>query len=162
MKMPKTLDEKRQEVRKLFVLRNGKLAEEDRRKFEQAKIEKELEKIKKKEAERQELAKKRQKKDVETYKDRVLEQAINIVLPALLGEQAEEGPFQCPFCDAFPFDTKDELTAHLKDKHPKVVEEYAEQIRQHYIQQGIQRQQMRRRGAIIRLRRRTQHSLKRR
>lgn len=36
--------------------------------------------------------------------------------------QAEEGPFQCPFCHAEPFDTKDKLEAHIRTKHPKAVE----------------------------------------
>lgn len=160
MKMPKTLEEKRQEIRKLFVLRNGKVIEEGRRRLEQAEIEKELEKIKEKEAERQKLAKKRQKKDVQKYKERVIDEAINVILLHIV-EQAEEGPFQCPFCNIFPFETKDELTKHLKAEHPKVVEEYTEQIHQYYIQEENRRQQMRRRGAIIRLRRRTQRSLKR-
>jgi len=36
--------------------------------------------------------------------------------------QAEERPFQCPFCHAEPFEDKNELEAHIRAKHPKALE----------------------------------------
>lgn len=45
-------------------------------------------------------------------------------MPTLLGEQAEEGPFQCPYCEVEPFETKDALEQHIATDHAKTLEEY--------------------------------------
>ena len=62
---------------------------------------------------------------------------------------------QCPFCGVKPFDTKEKLEKHIASVHPNAVESVSEQIRMYVQQQNKaehDRQQMRRRGAIIRMR----------
>ena len=76
---------------------------------------------------------------------------------SFLFEQEEAGPFQCPFCELEPFDTREELDAHLKKVHSKTMEEYIGRLRQDEFQQ--QQMNTRRRGAIIRLRRKRMRKL---
>lgn len=38
-------------------------------------------------------------------------------LTKLIRFQAEEAPFQCPYCHVEPFDTKDKLSQHIREQH---------------------------------------------
>lgn len=91
----------------------------------------ELEKMKQKEMERKELLRKRLRREKKLGKGRAVEsgtldKAIEFVLPYIMEQNHEMGPFQCPYCKAKPFKTKDELHAHIKAKHPQTVKEHAE------------------------------------
>lgn len=46
-----------------------------------------------------------------------VKKTINILEGKSIRFQEDEGPFQCPFCSADPFATKDELEQHIKTTH---------------------------------------------
>ena len=105
------------------------------------------------EKERQEALKKRLKKEKEKRKGRTAE-AVDEAIRFVLSEQEEEGPFQCPLCKHEPFETRELLSRHIKKAHPKTVQERAEKIQERRFQEEeYNRQQTRRRGALLRLRR---------
>jgi len=65
-----------------------------------------------------------------------------------------KGPFQCPFCKHEPFDTEEELDAHIKTQHPKAVGEAVKRILQEkQFRELRQGQESRRKAALLRLRR---------
>ena len=116
----------------------------------------ELAKIRKAEEERRRLAKERQKKDVEKYKERVVDEGAEFIVNVLYEQVGPIGPYQCPYCKADPFETREELEAHIKKQHPKAVEATLQKIAEFVLRiEGRQRQQndRRRRLAIIRMRR---------
>jgi len=45
-------------------------------------------------------------------------------MPTIIGEQEEEGPFQCPYCEAEPFDTKEALETHISTDHSEALQEF--------------------------------------
>lgn len=116
--------------------------------------EKELEKAKELEKERQEKRKKQLKREkrklAPTIKTAAIDEAIRLVISDQVGVR---GPFQCPFCSKL-FDTQEELSGHIKANHPEAVQEAAQIIHQkRWQEEEYRRQQGRRRGALLRLRR---------
>lgn len=51
-----------------------------------------------------------------------VKKTMNILEGKRIKFQEETGPFQCPYCNAEPFDTKELLQKHIKAKHPKTGE----------------------------------------
>lgn len=81
-------------------------------------------------------------------------EAINVAINLVISEQKEKGPFQCAFCTTEPFETREDLEAHMRASHPEAVQETAKKIQErHFQEEEYRRQQMRRKGALLRLRR---------